>query len=100
MTDGQRADIARSDAATRIMQDPMVQEALAAIEDGIVGAWKDLPLRDVEGREQMHRLLQAKRKFEQVFLTHMQNGKLVAAELRIEEERKSLTARFKEKIYG
>lgn len=100
MNDQQRIDIARADAAKRIMDDPMVKEALQAIEEGIVAAWKDMPIRDMEGREHLHRLLQAKRKFEAVFFAHMENGKIAAAELKAEEERKGLIARAKERIYG
>lgn len=100
MNDQQRIDIGRADAARRIMDDPMIKEALQAIEDGIVSAWKDVPLRDVEGREHLHRLLQAKKKFEQVFAAHIQNGALASTDLRIEEERKSLMDRMKERIYG
>ena len=95
-----RADLNRADAAKRIMDDPMVKEALQAIEDGIIEAWKDLPLRDVEGREHMHRMLHAKRKFEAVFASHLMNGQLAAAELKAEEERKSLLERAKGYIRG
>lgn len=99
MTD-HRADINRADTARRIMDDPMVKDALQAIEDGIVEAWKDLPLRDVEGREHMHRMLHAKRKFEAVFAAHLQNGQIAAAELKAEEERKSIIERAKGFIRG
>jgi hypothetical protein len=100
MTDEQRIALARSEAAKRIMDDPMVKEALEAIESGIVEAWKDMPLREVEGREHLHRLLQAKRKFEAVFASHMANGSIAAHDLRAEEERKNLLTRMKERVYG
>ena len=100
MNDQQRIDINRADQARRIIDDPMVKEAFAAIEAGIVEAWKDVPLRDVEGREHLHRLLQAKRKFEQVFEAHIQNGAIAANDLRAEEERKSIMTKIKERVYG
>lgn len=100
MNDDQRIAMARADAAKRIMDDPMVKEALAAIEEGIVSAWKDIPARDVEGREHLHRLLQAKRKFETVFQMHLQDGALAAADLKAEEERKSIITRVKERLHG
>ena len=99
MTD-HRADINRAEAAKRILDDPLVKDALQAIEDGIVEAWKDVPLRDTEGREHLHRLLTAKRKFEAVFAAHMQNGQIAAAELKAEEERKSLIEKAKGFIRG
>ena len=100
MNDQQRAAAARAEAAKRIIDDPMVKEALQIIEDGITAAWKDLPARDVEGREHLHRLLQAKRRFETVFQIVLEEGAIVVAELRAEEERKSILERVKERIYG
>lgn len=100
MNDQQRTDIARADAAERILNDPMVKEALAAIEDGIRMAWSDTPIRDAEAREHLFRLLQAKRKFEEVFISHIQSGELAKHQLAAEEERKGLMARMKDRIYG
>ena len=78
----------------------MVVEALQVIEDGITAAWKDLPTRDVEGREHLHRLLQAKRRFETVFQIVLEEGTVATAELKAEEERKTIMTRVKERIYG
>jgi hypothetical protein len=100
MNDQQRIDIARAEQAKRILEDDMVKEAFAAIESGIVEAWKDLPMRDTEGREHLHRLLQAKRKFEQVFASHIQNGAVAANELKAEEARKTIIERAKGFIRG
>lgn len=98
MNDQQRTAAARADAAKRIIDDPMVKEALQIIEDGITSAWKDLPARDVEGREHLHRLLQAKRRFETVFQIVLEDGAIVAADLKAEEERKSILTRVKERL--
>ena len=100
MNDQQRIAINRADQAQRIMDDPMVKEAFQATEDAITEAWKDMPARDVEGREHLHRLLQAQRRFQSVFRIAMEEGKVAKAELRAEEERKSLLTRVKERIYG
>lgn len=100
MNDEQYAAINRAEAARRIITDPMVVQALQTIEDGITEAWKDVPLRDVEGREHLHRLLHAKRRFEAVFQIVLETGALASAELRAEEERKSIMSRVKERIYG
>lgn len=100
MNDQQREAINRAEAAKRIIDDPMVKEALQTIEDGIAAAWKDLPARDVEGREHLHRLLQAKRRFETVFQIVLEEGEVSKAELRAEEERKSILTRVKERVYG
>lgn len=100
MNDEQYAANNRAEAAKRIITDPMVVEALKTIEDGITEAWKDLPTRDIEGREHLHRLLQAKRRFESIFQIVLNEGVLAAAELKAEEERKSIMSRVKEHIYG
>ena len=100
MNDQQREAINRAEAAKRIIDDPMVKEALQTIEDGITAAWKDLPARDVEGREYLHRLLQAKRRFETVFQIVLEEGVVSVADLRAEEERKSILTRVKERVYG
>jgi hypothetical protein len=100
MNDEQYAANNRAEAAKRIISDPMVVEALKTIEDGITEAWKDLPTRDTEGREHLHRLLQAKRRFESIFQIVLNEGVLAAAELKAEEERKSIMSRVKEHIYG
>lgn len=100
MNDEQYAANNRAEAAKRIITDPMVVEALKTIEDGITEAWKDLPTRDTEGREYLHRLLQAKRRFESIFQIVLNEGVLAAAELKAEEERKSIMSRVKEHIYG
>jgi predicted nucleic acid-binding protein len=98
MNDQQREAINRAEAARRIVEDPMVKEAFQIIEDGITEAWKDLPARDVEGREHLHRLLQAKKRFETVFQIVLEEGEVSKAELRAEEERKSILTRVKERL--
>lgn len=100
MNDQQREAINRAEAAKRIIEDPMVKQALQAIEDGITDAWKDLPARDVDGREHLYRLLQAKRRFETVFQIVLEEGAVSVAELRAEEERKSIMTRVKERLHG
>lgn len=100
MNDQQYAAINRADAAKRIIEDPMVVEALKTIEDGITEAWKDVPTRDTEAREHLHRLLQAKKRFESIFHLVLQDGEIARAELRAEEERKSILERIKERVHG
>ena len=100
MNDEQYAANNRAEAAKRIITDQLVVEALKTIEDGITEAWKAMPERDVEGREYLHRLLHAKRRFESIFDIVLNEGVLAASQLRAEEEHKSFLARAKERIYG
>lgn len=100
MNEQQRNDINRADAAKRILDDPLVKEALQAVENGITDAWKEVPARDVEAREHLHRLLQAKRQFENVFRICIETGAIARAELQAEQERKSLLTRVKERLHG
>lgn len=46
-------DSARGVRARAILEDPLVAEAFAAVERGILDAWRATPARDVTGRERL-----------------------------------------------
>lgn len=100
MNGQQRIDIARADAAKRIMEDPMVKEALTEIERMLMEKWARTGSMETATREHLHRLLLAKDMFVSMFVAYMQSGTIAADALRAEEERKGLMARMKERIYG
>lgn len=93
-------DLARAERARLILEDPLVADALAAIRTELMAAWQASPARDTEGREHLFRFFKVAETFERALKTHMETGALVSAHLRAEDERKSLLARAKEKIYG
>ncbi|CAB3928447.1 hypothetical protein [Achromobacter deleyi] len=93
-------DLARAERARLILEDPLVVDALADIRAELQAAWQASPARDVEGREHLFRFFKVAEKFEHALKTHMETGALVSANLRAEEERKSVLARAKEFIRG
>lgn len=74
-------DIARSDAAKRILGEPLVREAFAVIEREIVDQLKAVPERDAEGRDLLVRLLKLNEKYRGIFLGWIEAGKLAGLEL-------------------
>lgn len=90
----------RADQAKRIMEDPMVVEAFAAIEQGIYDAFQATPIDSVAGREHLHKLNLAMQKFKGVFETHLQTGQILASQLSAVERSKTMLDRAKEFVYG
>ncbi|MBY4947007.1 hypothetical protein K6V92_10290 [Cupriavidus respiraculi] len=98
MDDQIRDEIARAEQAKRILEDPMVVDAFAAIKRGVVEAWEATDGRDVEAREYLHRFLKAFGRLEAVFVHHIQTGELAQHLLAQEAERKSIMQRVMERI--
>lgn len=53
MTDATELEIIRGEQAARLLADPMLAEAFEAVEQELMGLWKDSPARDLEGRESL-----------------------------------------------
>ena len=100
MEDQARIDIGRAERARAILEDEMVKGALADMKRLIVEAWEQSPVRDVEGREHLHRYLKVIGQFEGAFIAHITTGKVAAHHIRAEEERKSAMARIMERVRG
>lgn len=83
--------IRRGDAARRIMAEPVVQEALAAIKTEIVEMWSKTPPKDTEGREWIWRHLKASEKFEALLKAYIETGKFESSLI----EQKSKLALFR-----
>lgn len=92
-----REQFNRAEEAARIMAQPMVVDALAAIEQGIFDAWAD-PHLTLEQREELNRLIQAHRRFVSVFETHLKDGELARHELGLPVEQQSFFQRIKQRI--
>ena len=70
------SDSARAERASQILNDSLVKEAFDAIEKQIFDQWLACPVRDVEGREHIWRLIKAQQKFKDVFIGMIETGKL------------------------
>lgn len=69
-------EIARSEAAKRIYEDPLFKQAMSIVRQEILDKWSATPARDTEGREWLWQLHQSMNKFELVFVNWMETGKL------------------------
>ena len=87
-------EIARSEAAKRIYNDPLFKEAINLVRQEILRTWEETPARDTEGREWLWQFHAAVNKFDNVFKNWMETGKL--AELG--RERPSVFSRIKQAI--
>lgn len=82
----------RGAKARSIFEDSFVQEALQAMESGIVQAWQKAPIRDAEGQLQLKLLHKLLSDFKGYFVEAMTSGKM--ADVQLQHER-SLKERAK-----
>lgn len=89
MTDDQEIKLVgeseRGARARRILEDSFVQEALHAVESGILDAWKKSPVRDTEGQLNLRLLYKCLHDFRSYFADAMTTGKM--AEVQLNHER-------------
>jgi len=97
MTDD-RIALARADRARMILEDELVKAALSDMKALVREEWEKSPVRDVDGREHLYKLMRVIGQFEGCLQKHLETGQLVAADIRAEEERKSMMAKIKERI--
>lgn len=68
----------RAADAERILNEPLLQQALQAIKDEIIAQWSATPARDTEGREWIWRHLKVAEKFENLLRGYLADGKIEA----------------------
>lgn len=66
----------RAADAERVLNDPVIQDALKAIKEEIYSQWSATPARDAEGREWIWRHLKVAEKFEAVLRGYIATGKV------------------------
>ena len=76
------AEVRKGGAARELLENPLMAEALADIEQEIVKEWMNSPSRDAEGREKCFLALKMLFKFKGVLESHIQTGRLANMELR------------------
>lgn len=64
--------------AERLLNDPILKEALSAIRAEIIEQWTATPARDTEGREWIWRHMKVAEKFEAILRSYVENGKIEA----------------------
>lgn len=70
----------RGHAAQRILNDPIFKDAMAAVKQEVIDRWAAAPARDTEGREWLWQHYQVALKFEEVFSTMINTGKMADIE--------------------
>ena len=81
-------EIRRAGRAAQILNDPLVKDALEAIESNILSWWEASNVKDAEFREKCWSIYCASRKFRAMLQTHIETGTLARAQLEAEQKRK------------
>lgn len=69
------------DQARQVLENEQFAQAFNDIEQEITEAWKNSPVRDEQGRQELFRLLLAAKKFRSMLETRLNTGKLTQLEL-------------------
>ena len=86
-------EIQRGHEAQRILEEPLVKEALDKIEAGVIEAMKLCPIADTSTQHELVLTLQLHHRFKSMFLEIMQTGKL--AQIQEDSFSNRLTRRLK-----
>ena len=79
--DRTESDILRGERARQLLEEPLLVEAFALIEQEYTKAWQDSPARDNEARELLYLSLKNLRKVQGHLLQVMDSGKMAKATL-------------------
>lgn len=74
-------DIARGEAARRILDDEIYQDAVAQVRQSILDKWAGSPIRDVEGQHELKLMLHLLGSLERTLKNIMETGKLERSKL-------------------
>lgn len=72
----------RGQYAMSLLENELLQEALAAIEREVVEQWASCPARDKDGKEACWQLMKTAQKFRNILTGYIETGKLATAELK------------------
>jgi hypothetical protein len=85
-----QAQIDRAEHAHRLLNDQLLQDALAAIRADLVQQWVDCPVRDEKGKEICWQLMKTATMFENLLRGHIETGKLAQVNLKAFDGRNRL----------
>lgn len=92
--------IARGEHAKRILDDKLVQEALAEIEAAVVDQWKSLGVENKAQAEELKRLLWAGQQFVAIFEAHVAGATIARQELHMRENNQIKRDAAMERLYA
>lgn len=81
-----QADQDCGQVAQQLLDNEVLQKALAAIEEEVIAQWEKCPARDAEGKEALWQLFKTSKKFRAVLVGYVQTGKLATEQLKRFEE--------------
>lgn len=87
MTAQQESD--RGIEARMLLDNPLLQDALKAIETEVVEQWAACPARDTEGKEALWQLMKTAQKFKGILTGYVQTGQLASENMRKFEEKRT-----------
>lgn len=73
--------IARGEHAKRLLDDPLLQEAMRETRQAVIDAWAALPVENKAQAEELKRLLWAANQFEAVFTSLVGGAQIIRSEL-------------------
>lgn len=76
--------IARGEHAKRLLDDPLLKEALAEIKQAVIEQWAALSVQNKEQAEELKRLLWATKQFEAFFVAQVGGATIARSELLLE----------------
>lgn len=74
--------VVRGEHARHILEDELFKEAMQTLEKDIFEAWRQTPIRDVEGQQKLLLMIQTARKFRAIFETLIQSGEIAKNDLK------------------
>lgn len=92
--------IARGEHAKRLLDDPLLKEALAEVKQAVMDSWAALPVENKAQAEELKRLLWAAKQFEAVFESYVAGATIMRAELLLDTNMETKRDAAKGKLYG
>lgn len=84
-------EIARSNDARFITENPLFKESMAKLKQGVIDLWAACPARDTPGREWLWQHYQVALKFEETLTEVLNTGKLAVKEREMSLAEKAMT---------
>jgi hypothetical protein len=92
--------INRAEHAKRLLEDELLNEALDIIEKEVIAQWEAVPVRDMEGREELWKLYKTAKKFRGILHGVVNSGTLSVHALREKQTMPQRIANLVRSNYG
>jgi len=76
----------RGERAQTLLENPVLAEALDAIEAAVIQQWETCPAMDKEGKEAFWQLYKTSKRFRALLLGYVQTGKLASENIKRHKE--------------